>query len=82
MTKKRDGRGRMRDYKKEYRRDHSKPADVKDRSERNQARRKMGLHKGDPHEVDHKRPLSKGGGNSKGNLRVTSRRANRRKADH
>ena len=30
-------------------------------------------------EVDHRRPLSKGGGNGRGNTRVVSRTANRRK---
>lgn len=33
--------------------------------------------KGDGKEVDHKRPLSKGGSNSKGNLSVKSKSANR-----
>lgn len=28
-------------------------------------------------DVDHKRPLAKGGGNGKGNLRIQSKRANR-----
>lgn len=46
---------------------------------RNKARRKVGLKKGDPREVDHKKPLSKGGGNGKKNLRAVSRSANRRK---
>ena len=35
--------------------------------------------KSDKREVDHKTPLSKGGGNGKGNTRVTSRTANRKK---
>ncbi|MGI6013710.1 MAG: HNH endonuclease signature motif containing protein [Oscillospiraceae bacterium] len=39
----------------------------------------MGLKTGDPREVDHKRPLSKGGSNKKKNLRVVSRTTNRRK---
>jgi len=70
---------KARNYKKEYARDHASPSQIKDRSERNQARREMGLKKGDPREVDHKKPLSRGGSNSKKNLRVTSRAANRRK---
>ncbi len=37
--------------------------------------------KSDPREVDHKTPLSKGGGNGKGNTRVTSQTANRKKYD-
>jgi 5-methylcytosine-specific restriction endonuclease McrA len=41
----------------------------------------MGLKKGDPREVDHKIPLSKGGSNSKKNLRVVSRKTNRKKGN-
>lgn len=66
-----------RNYKKEYARNHSSKKAREHRSMRNKARRKMGLKKGDPREVDHKRPLSKGGSNRKSNLRVTSRKANR-----
>ena len=33
--------------------------------------------KGDGKDVDHKNPLSKGGGTSRSNLRVTSKSANR-----
>ncbi len=43
------------------------------------ARRKKKLKVGDPREVDHKTPLSKGGGNGGDNLRVVSRKANRTK---
>lgn len=38
--------------------------------------------KGDPREVDHRKSLSKGGGNGGGNTRVVSRTANRRKFNH
>lgn len=72
---------RKRDYKKEYKDYHSKPTQRKNRSKRNQARRKMGLKKGDPKEVDHKKPLSKGGSNKKSNLQVVSRRKNRKKGN-
>lgn len=68
-----------RDYDKEYEQYHGKPEQIKNRAERNTARREMGLRNGDGKEVDHKRPLSKGGSNSKSNLRVTSRTSNRRK---
>lgn len=68
-----------RDYKKEYREYHGKPSQIKNRSKRNQARAELGLKKGDPREVDHKRPLSRGGSNARSNLRAVSRRANRRK---
>lgn len=68
-----------RDYKKEYEQYHSKPEQIKNRAERNKARKEMGLKVGDPREVDHKKPLSKGGSNSKNNLRVVSRTTNRKK---
>jgi hypothetical protein len=39
---------------------------------------KAGLvHKGDGKDVDHRQPLSKGGTNARGNLRVSSASANR-----
>lgn len=68
-----------RDYKREYAQYHSKPEQIDNRSTRNKARRKLGLKKGDPREVDHKVPLSKGGGNGRDNLRAVSLQANRRK---
>lgn len=68
-----------RNYKKEYARDHASPKQRKHRSMRNKARRKLGLKKGDGKEVDHKKPLSKGGGNGRSNLKVTSLKANRSK---
>ena len=39
----------------------------------------MGLKRGDKREVDHRKPLSKGGSNRKSNLRVVSRKTNRSK---
>ena len=71
----------MRDYAKEYKEYHSKPEQVKARSMRNQARRKMGLRVGDPREVDHRKPLSQGGTNHGNNLRVVMRSTNRKKGD-
>lgn len=69
-----------RDYKKQQRYD-GKPSVVKDRAKRNAARRlleKEGrVSKGDGKEVDHKNPLSKGGGNRRSNLRVSSASSNR-----
>ncbi len=72
---------KKRDYKKEYRDYHSKPEQRKNRSKRNQARKKMGLKVGDKREVDHKVPLSKGGSNRKNNLRAVSRTTNRKKGN-
>lgn len=68
-----------RDYKEEYRRDHSSSKQIAERSQRNQARAKLGLKVGDKREVDHKRPISQGGTNNKRNLRAVSRSTNRSK---
>ena len=68
-----------RNYKREYAQYHSKQEQIDRRSTRNKARRKLGLKNGDPREGDHKIPLSKGGGNGKGNLRAVSLQANRKK---
>lgn len=72
-----------RDYGKE-KRFQAKQEQKKNRAKRNQARRqaiKAGkVSKGDGKEIDHKRPLSKGGSNSKSNQRVVSRKTNRQKA--
>jgi len=70
---------KKRNYRKEYDDFHGSPRQRKLRSMRNKARRKVGLKKGDPREVDHKKPLSKGGGNGRKNLRAVSRSTNRRK---
>lgn len=69
----------MRDYKREYGKFHSSASARKARSLRVMARRKKKLKVGDPREVDHKKPLSKGGGNGGNNLRVVSRKTNRKK---
>ena len=69
-----------RNYRNEYDTYHGTPTQKKNRAARNRARTKLGLKKGDGKEADHKRPLSKGGSNSKKNLRVVSMRVNRRKA--
>lgn len=72
---------RKRNYREEYREYHSKPEQIANRSKRNQARReaeKQGLvRKGDGKDVDHKKPLDKGGTNDKSNLRVVSASENR-----
>lgn len=73
---------RVRNYKREYEQYHAKPEQKKNRALRNNARRNSPLSVGDPREVDHKVPLSKGGSNKKNNLRIVSRSANRRKFNH
>lgn len=58
-----------------------KPQRVKERSRRNAARALMmeegRAYKGDGKDVDHKKPLSKGGGNGRSNLRVVAASKNR-----
>lgn len=70
-----------RDYKREYREYHASEREKNKRVMRNAARREfedLGLvRKGDGKDVDHAKPLSKGGSNSRSNLRVRSASANR-----
>ena len=68
-----------RNYRKEYDDFHGNPDQKKKRAQRNKARKDNGLKKGDGKEVDHVKPLSKGGGNSKSNQRVVTRHTNRTK---
>jgi 5-methylcytosine-specific restriction endonuclease McrA len=72
---------KKRDYQEEYARYHSRPEQIRNRSLRNQARRKMEdegkVKKGDGKDVDHRRPLDRGGSNSLENLRVMSKKKNR-----
>lgn len=77
MAKIKKAKTRVRDYKKEYAEYHSKPEQRANRSNRNQARRKLGLKVGDPREADHIKPIDKGGSNAKSNLRAVSRKINR-----
>jgi 5-methylcytosine-specific restriction endonuclease McrA len=68
-----------RDYKKEYREYHGKPAQIAQRSQRNQARRAVEKTTGDlPTDkvIDHKVPIRKGGSNTGSNLKVASRSKN------
>lgn len=68
-----------RNYKREYANYHGKPKQRANRSKRNQARRKVGLKKGDAREADHKKSVKKGGSNNRNNLRAVSRTTNRKK---
>lgn len=77
-----------RDYRKEYDKYAGRPEIIKKRVEQNKARRMMEkegkVRKGDGKDVDHKRPLSKGGKTTRSNLQVKSRSSNRsfsRRAD-
>lgn len=64
----------VRDYAREVKNYTSKPEVVAKRVKQNQARAEMEkagkVHKGDGKQVDHKTPLSKGGGTERSNLRV------------
>lgn len=70
-----------RDYKQEYANYDGTEAVKKKRAQRNKARRMLereGLvHKGDGKDVDHKKPLSKGGTTTRSNLRVKDANDNR-----
>ncbi len=74
-------------YRKYYIDREDSAAGKKKRVERDQARTaaiKDGRLKGksDPREVDHKKPLAKGGSPGKANTQILSRTANRKKFDH
>lgn len=70
-----------RDYKQEYANYDGTDAVKKKRAQRNKARRMLEregvVHKGDGKDVDHKKPLSKGGSTVRSNLRVKDASANR-----
>ena len=70
---------KKRNYRKEYDSYHKKPEQRKNNNARHRARYAMKLKPGDKREVDHKKPLSKGGSNKRSNLRLVSRKINRRK---
>lgn len=70
-----------RDYKHEYAIYHGKPEKVKERAQRNAARsqvkKKVGAAAIAGKDIDHKKPIRSGGGNSKGNLAIASVHRNR-----
>ena len=73
------GGGKSRNYKNEYKKFHSSPKAVAERSSRNKARRKLTktgrVSKGDGKDIHHANRNPKD--NSTGNLRVMSRSKNR-----
>jgi hypothetical protein len=78
-----------RPYAKEYEQYGGTDAVKKKRAQQNKARRMLEregvVRKGDGKDVDHKKPLSKGGTTVRGNLRVKAASDNRsyaRKSDH
>lgn len=70
-----------RNYAQEYANYQGTSVQKKNRAKRNKARRQEmalgNVHKGDGKDVDHKKPLIKGGSVSLSNLRVVSEHANR-----
>lgn len=70
-----------RDYRKEYDKYQGREERKNARVEQNKARRIMekegAVRKGDGKDVDHKKPLSKGGTTTRSNLRVTDPGSNR-----
>ena len=70
-----------RDYKQEYDSYHAKPEQIKNRAQRNKARGMLEsegiVRKGDGKDVDHKRPLSKGGTTTRSNIVAKPKSANR-----
>lgn len=70
-----------RDYRREYDLYQGKPEQIKARTERTTARRQANAagvtHKGDGKDIDHIKPLSKGGTNDRSNQRVVSASTNR-----
>jgi hypothetical protein len=70
-----------RDYKQEYANYQGKPEQIANRTKRNSARAEAmkdgRVSKGDGKDLDHKKPLSKGGSNHKSNTRVVSQSTNR-----
>lgn len=84
MTLKRDARGTLRDYTREYSRFQSSKKAKRDRASRNKARRQAEregrVHRGDGKEVDH--VDSNPRHNASSNLRVVSRRTNRAKKEN
>ena len=70
----------MRDYKSEYKNYHGKPEQIKNRASRNLARRLMKKKLGakiNGKDIDHKDGNPRN--NSRGNLRIMSKSANRSK---
>ena len=70
-----------RDYKQEYANYDGTEAVKKKRAQRNKARRMLEregvVHKGDGMDVDHKKPLSKGGTTTRSNLKAVPASKNR-----
>lgn len=75
------GRKTKEDYRRHYREYQGRPEQIRKRAMRNKARREMIKRVGRAalvgKDIDHKRPLRRGGGNARGNLRAISIKRNR-----
>lgn len=71
-------RNGKRDYQAEKAWDHRHDGGkrIKDRAERNAARKEMGVKVGNPKQVDHIKPIVSGGTNAQSNLRIVAARTN------
>ncbi|MEB3214054.1 MAG: HNH endonuclease [Leptolyngbyaceae bacterium] len=74
-------KGGKRDYKTEYNKYHARDEQKKNRSNRNKARRLVAKAKGQAaikgKDIDHRKPISKGGDNGLSNLFAVSPSKNR-----
>ena len=81
MPKKGENKASSSDRSKQQRAYNSTPKAKKERAARNKARRqaiaKGKVSKGDGKDIDHKKPLRKGGSTAESNTRVRSKTANR-----
>lgn len=81
MSKYNGDKSEGRNYKKEYAAYQGTDEQKKNRAKRNAARSRLEkegkVSKGDGKDVNHKRPLSKGGGNSRSNLEAVDARKNK-----
>lgn len=72
---------KKRDYRAEYDNYHSKPKQKENRAKRNSARAEIKKELGESairgKDINHKKPLIKGGTNKRSNLEITTKSANR-----
>ena len=80
LQEKRKRKKKKVDYKKAYKKYHSSKKAKKERAQRNRIGRMLksnGVEIPKDHEIDHKIPISQGGGNDISNIRIIPRSKNR-----